>query len=104
MSDLLLSKFYKFLTESIPTSVVKFGNEARKYETVETKIAGDHYISANMKTDSLLAYQELPESLLLDAGLATRVVLSPASPPVLGDVHILDIQLVAVEIAECVHQ
>ena len=70
MSDLLLSKFYKFLTESIPTSVVKFGNEARKYETVETKIAGDHYISANMKTDSLLAYQELPESLLLDAGLS----------------------------------
>ena len=36
--------------------------------------------------------------------VASRIMLSPTSPPVLRDVHILDIQLIAVEITERIHQ
>ena len=58
------------------------------------------------------------QSLLLDRALQTceltlcqqklaltaRVMLSPASPPILCHMHVLDIQLIVVEIAICVHQ
>ena len=36
--------------------------------------------------------------------LTSGVMLSPASPPVLCHMHVLDIQLIVVEIAICVHQ
>ena len=55
------------------------------------------FLHRTLKLVQLLAGQK-------QLAVAARIVLSPASPPVLGDVHILDIQLVVVEIAECVHK
>ena len=58
--------------------------------------------------ESLLLHRPLELSQLLpgqqELALAARVMLSPASPPVLGNMHVLDIQLVVVEIAKGVHQ
>lgn len=66
--DIILSRFYKFLIESVPYMVVKMPAQAKLYETVESKRAGDIYISAMMGTDSIYSYQEFDESLMYEAG------------------------------------
>ena len=49
---------------------------------------------------------ELVQFLAAEQKLAVtaRIVLSPTSPPVLRNVHVLDIQLVVAEITEGIHQ
>ena len=68
MSEIILNRFYKFLVESIPGCVVKYSSQASRYETVETKRNGDHYVSASMGTDTLLSYPELSDSVLEKSG------------------------------------
>ena len=68
MSEIILNKFYKFLVESIPGCVVKYSSQASRYETIETKRNGDHYVSASLGTDTLLSYPELSDSVLEKSG------------------------------------
>ena len=68
MSDIILNKFYKFLVESIPGCVVKYNSLASKYETLESKRNGDHFVSASLGTDTLLAYSTLSDSVLQKSG------------------------------------
>ena len=66
--DIILSRFYKFLVESIPYIVVKMPAQAKQYETVESKRAGDIYVAAMMGTDSIYSYQDFDEELMYEAG------------------------------------
>lgn len=52
------------------------------------------------RTAQLVQFLTGKEQLAVPA----RVVLSPGAPPVVGNVHVLDIELPVVEIAETVHQ
>ena len=52
------------------------------------------------RTTQLVQFLTGKEQLAVPA----RVVLSPGAPPVVGNVHVLDIELPVVEIAEAVHQ
>lgn len=72
MSDIILNKFYKFLVESIPGCVVKYSSQANRYETLTSKRNGDHFVSASLGTDSLLAYPELSDSVLEKSGFTVE--------------------------------
>ena len=54
--DIILSRFYKFLVNSVPRCVIKMSTVAKSYETVESKKAGDKYVSIRMGTDSFVTY------------------------------------------------
>lgn len=66
--DIVLTRFYRFLMESVPKSVVKITSVAKKYETVESKRAGDKYVSIRMGLDSFISYHSFSRDVLEKAG------------------------------------
>ena len=66
--DIILSRFYKFLVNSVPRCVIKMSTVAKSYETVESKKAGDKYVSIRMGTDSFVTYHSFSKAVLEKAG------------------------------------
>lgn len=54
------------VTENI---IIKMSNEASKYETVESKRAGDVYVAAKMERDIFSSYRNYPVDVLVRAGI-----------------------------------
>ena len=52
--DIILSRFYKFLANSVPRCVIKMSSVAKSYETVESKRDGDKYVYICMGNDSFI--------------------------------------------------
>lgn len=72
--DIILSKFYKFIVESVPNMVVKIPNQAKLTETLDSRRNGDAYVAATLGTDSLYAYSGLDEGAMLEAGYTAQEI------------------------------
>ena len=66
--DVILSRFYRFLADTVPKCVVKMSSVAKMYETVESKKDGDKYVSIRMGTDSFITYHSFSKEVLEKAG------------------------------------
>lgn len=67
-----LESMKNMLRNSIPDLVIKYSGIAKQYETVETKRAGDRYVSAKLKTDSFASYPYFTKSALLAGGFSEK--------------------------------
>lgn len=67
----IVNSFKKYLIAIVPNIVYKSVTDAEKYETMETRLAGDHYVDARLGTDLFESYlsESFSESVLNQVGI-----------------------------------
>lgn len=66
----ILDTIFKDFQTIMRTVVIKYDNLARKYETADTKRAGDAYVLAMDSMDTFRSYSSFPLDIIIASGLA----------------------------------
>lgn len=70
---MMLDTLIKNIQTIIDSIVIKYDNEAKKYDTIEFIMDADQYVAAKLNSDTFFDYSEFPMEVLEDAGMMSIV-------------------------------
>ena len=74
----MVNSFKRYLRAIVPKIVIKSAREAEKYETEQSRLAGDEYIGARLQTDSwlMIRSEALSDKVLNAVGIYDKELIS----------------------------